>query len=270
MNWQNIQQPQVMAIAAVAVSAGVLGYMTQSSLLLGISVIAFIALLLALARPAPLKTPKLEREHGPIPAMATVHQNAQPYTPPDLAHSETDSAGLEGEARARVTLEQLPAGYYVIFDARLPHSDNTIDALIIGPTGIYVAATANWRGNFSLRNGNWFRMNGAKPVAIMAANPFERLGEAVPYIEHAIGSIVRQPYEQWLAAQETQQQARYGQSYSIVNGVVLLTHPDSRLSTDHTGYPTLRVSDLMHGIHEGYDLISPDLCARLFEQLTQG
>jgi hypothetical protein len=65
--------------------------------------------------------------------------------------------GVEGEQRAAAYLEPLlDAGYVVLYNRMIPGIKADIDALVIGPTGIFTIETKNWSGKLDVRHDRLF------------------------------------------------------------------------------------------------------------------
>jgi hypothetical protein len=65
--------------------------------------------------------------------------------------------GVEGEQKAASYLEPLlEAGYVVLYNRLIPGQQGDIDAIVIGPTGVFTVETKNWNGKVSVRNDGLF------------------------------------------------------------------------------------------------------------------
>jgi hypothetical protein len=76
--------------------------------------------------------------------------------------------GALGEERVARELAFLPAGYHVFHGVAPlaggpPHRGRDYDHVVVGPTGVFVVETKNWRGEISLRDGEAF-YNGKAPT----------------------------------------------------------------------------------------------------------
>ena len=56
-------------------------------------------------------------------------------------------AGYAGEALVANRLDDLPEDYYVFHDVKHRDLAGNIDHLVVGPTGVFVLETKNWRGH---------------------------------------------------------------------------------------------------------------------------
>lgn len=69
--------------------------------------------------------------------------------------------GTAGEAFIASVLERLPDEYYLINDLSTPYGN--LDHVVIGPTGVFVIDTKNWRGTVSADGRGELLLNG-KPT----------------------------------------------------------------------------------------------------------
>lgn len=65
--------------------------------------------------------------------------------------------GVEGERKAAAFLDPLlEAGYVVLYNRLIPGQQGDIDAIVIGPTGVFVLEIKNWSGKVAVRNDRVF------------------------------------------------------------------------------------------------------------------
>lgn len=92
--------------------------------------------------------------------------------------------GAEGERVVADLLEsELPDGYHVFNDVRFPGRTANIDHLVVGPTGVFVLNTKNWRGTVGwaedgktlLWNGEPEKKNSANAVLADALDVRDKL-----------------------------------------------------------------------------------------------
>lgn len=80
------------------------------------------------------------------------------------------SAGRWGEAVIARTLNaELPAGWYVLHDVRVPSSGGRprqIDHVIAGPSGTWAIETKCWRGEIACGPGGWYRWLSGSAVPV--------------------------------------------------------------------------------------------------------
>lgn len=63
---------------------------------------------------------------------------------------------IVGETIVKTYSNQLPPDYIIYNDVKLPGSYGSIDQIVIGPGGIYVIETKNYKGFFVVRDKEWF------------------------------------------------------------------------------------------------------------------
>ena len=64
-----------------------------------------------------------------------------------LREASNWKAGYTGEALVASLLEDLPNDFYVFHDVKHRDLAGNIDHLVVGPTGVFVLETKNWRGH---------------------------------------------------------------------------------------------------------------------------
>jgi hypothetical protein len=73
------------------------------------------------------------------------------------AESLVWTKGVEGEQKAAAFIEPLlDAGFVALFNRKIPGSQGDIDAIVIGPTGVFTIETKNWKGRVEVRNDRLF------------------------------------------------------------------------------------------------------------------
>ena len=68
--------------------------------------------------------------------------------------------GIKGEIIVAEYLNQLPEDYFVFNDVKFPGSYGNLDHVVVGPTGIYVIETKNYKGFFLVKGNEFFYKNG--------------------------------------------------------------------------------------------------------------
>lgn len=68
--------------------------------------------------------------------------------------------GDEGEKIVSLFLEDLPEGFFIFNDVKIPGGKGNIDHLVIGPTGIFVIETKNYSGYYKIEGNNWYLSRG--------------------------------------------------------------------------------------------------------------
>jgi len=70
--------------------------------------------------------------------------------------------GIKGEYIVAEYLNQLPEDYFVFNDVKFPGSYGNLDHIVVGPTGIYVIETKNYKGFFLVKGNEFFYKNGSR------------------------------------------------------------------------------------------------------------
>lgn len=68
--------------------------------------------------------------------------------------------GIMGESIVANYLNQLPQDYIIYNNVKFPGSYGNLDHVVIGPNGIYVIETKNYRGFFIVKDNEWFYKSG--------------------------------------------------------------------------------------------------------------
>ena len=68
--------------------------------------------------------------------------------------------GIIGESIVAHYLNQLPKNYFIFNDVKFPGSYGNLDHIVIGPNGIFVIETKNYKGFFIVKDKEWFYKTG--------------------------------------------------------------------------------------------------------------
>jgi len=68
--------------------------------------------------------------------------------------------GDEGEKLVSLYLEDLPGGYFVFNDVKIPGGKGNFDHIVIGPGGIFLIETKNYSGFYKIDGDNWYLSRG--------------------------------------------------------------------------------------------------------------
>ena len=68
--------------------------------------------------------------------------------------------GIIGESIVADYLNQLPEDYYIFNDVKFPGSYGNLDHIVIGPNGIFVIETKNYKGFYFVKDKEWFYKTG--------------------------------------------------------------------------------------------------------------
>jgi hypothetical protein len=72
------------------------------------------------------------------------------------------SKGAKGEKIVAKKLKKLPKKYTAIRDVKIPNLGGDIDHVVVGPTGIYVIETKNYKPTYILDEDCWYHTSGRK------------------------------------------------------------------------------------------------------------
>ena len=73
------------------------------------------------------------------------------------------NAGREGEKQVATLLSsKLSNDYFLINDLYLHNGGGDIDHVVLGPSGVFVLETKNWRGDITCNGDDWQRAGGGK------------------------------------------------------------------------------------------------------------
>ncbi len=84
--------------------------------------------------------------------------------------TEAWKKGYEGEVRTGQQLDDLPEGYTVLHDLRLPGTRANIDHVVIGPTGVFTVETKNYSSDVTIRSGTARRAGRSMDPVLAQAN----------------------------------------------------------------------------------------------------
>ncbi len=63
--------------------------------------------------------------------------------------------GVEGEKYLAEYLNQLPRGYYIFNDVKLPNKRGNIDYIVLGPSGLFIIETMKRKGIYTVHEDGW-------------------------------------------------------------------------------------------------------------------
>jgi hypothetical protein len=74
---------------------------------------------------------------------------------------ENWNKGIRGEQTVAYYLNQLPEDYSIFNDIKFPGSYGNLDHIVIGPNGIFVIETKNYKGFYIVKDKEWYYKNGS-------------------------------------------------------------------------------------------------------------
>jgi len=159
--------------------------------------------------------------------------------------------GIKGEATVTSLLGQLPDEYFLVNDVMLPGHSGNVDHVLIGPCGVVVIETKEYRGVITCRRDQWF-VNG---------RPTKSITRQVTRGAMAVKDFLGTRYPQ----------LRSG-PLRWVDGVVVFTDPLCRLEIDRPTPTIARASELQSVIRAKAERprLAPSLAEPLAECLAWG
>lgn len=136
-------------------------------------------------------------------------------------------SGIEGENTVVKFLSALDDNYYLINDVKLPESYGNIDHIVLGPNGIFVIETKNYRGQIRCNGDDWVRH-------------YEGTDR-----EYDLGSPSKQAKRNAIITKQSIESANTLKKFlSWVEGIVVFTNPEVGLKLSKTTVPVLRPENL--------------------------
>ena len=130
------------------------------------------------------------------------------------------SGGLSGERQvAKLLGSKLSDDYYLLNDLYLQDGGGDIDHVVLGPNGIFVLETKNWKGNVSCNGDEWQRVGKRN----FSASPSRQVKRNAAKIKHIIESSGLIHSSVW------------------VEGIVVFTNNHATL---HLSNPTVQILNL--------------------------
>jgi len=134
------------------------------------------------------------------------------------------NGGLRGEKQVSKLLgSKLSDDYYLINDLYLRDGGGDIDHIVLGPNGIFVLETKNWKGNISCNGDEWQRVGKRD----FSASPSRQVKRNAAKIKHIIDdSPSVEPFGGW------------------VEGIVVFTNNHATLHLNNPTVPIFKLPQL--------------------------
>ena len=146
---------------------------------------------------------------------------------------------IKGDIGEKITaryLNKLPEEFLVFNDVNLPERYGNIDHVVVGPTGIFVIETKNYKGSFIVDGDDWFYVNNHQ-VEKSFSNPAGQVKRNSMALRRFLSINGVNTYKLW------------------VNSIVALNCRGFKVETDPKNYVVLKPSDLPLFIENmGYSL----------------
>ena len=136
--------------------------------------------------------------------------------------------GLEGEELLTKTLSDLSDDYYLINDIRLPGIYGNIDHILLGPNGIFVIETKNYRGKIRGDGDTWIR----------------HYGVGFNGRDYKFRSPCRQVKRNAVKTRQLIESSKILKNNVWVEGIVVFTNQDVELQLANPATPVLKINEL--------------------------
>lgn len=149
-------------------------------------------------------------------------------------------SGLEAEKLVTQSLSTLDDSYFLINDIKLPGSYGNIDHIVLGPNGVFVIETKNYRGQIICKGDEWIRRYaGGLKIGMWGLywradkdydleSPSKQVKRNAVKVKQIIESsqVFKKPLNIW------------------VEGIVVFTNSDTDLKLTNAAVPILKIDEL--------------------------
>lgn len=101
------------------------------------------------------------------------------------------SRGARGEKIVAKKLEKLPKKYTTISDVEIPNMGGDIDHVVVGPTGIYVVETKNYKPAYIPDEDCWYHTSGKESLQNPAQQVKLQAAKLKEFLERKMGKKVK-------------------------------------------------------------------------------
>ncbi len=105
--------------------------------------------------------------------------------------------GIVGEKAVAKYLNQLPEDYFIFNDVKFPGSYGNLDHVVIGPNGIFVIETKNYKGSYVVKQDGWYYQSG-KYIKKTQTQPGEQVMRNVISLKKFLESNRINMYGVWI------------------------------------------------------------------------
>ncbi len=145
--------------------------------------------------------------------------------------------GITGEQTVINSLKNLDDNFYLINDIKFPHAHGNIDHILLGPNGIFVIETKNYRGNIECNGDEWHRLyksiKGSKDFIM--TSPSKQVKRNAADLKNFLidaADIVK------------------NMSFIFINGILVFTESDIHLKLNNPTVPVLKAEELHDYIND--------------------
>lgn len=152
--------------------------------------------------------------------------------------------GITGEQIVIDALKNLNNSFYLINDITLQQPYGNIDHILLGPNGIFVIETKNYKGNIECNGDEWHRLyeNRSGPRDFTMTSPSKQVKRNAVGLKKFLGNTT---------------DIMKNKPYLFINSILVFTEPDIDLRLNNPTVPVLEVGDI-------YDYISSFKTNNLF------
>lgn len=140
------------------------------------------------------------------------------------------SRGIESEFLVTNSLRKLGKKYYLLNDINLPEAYGNIDHAVLGPNGIFVIESKDFKGNIRCDGDKWYQYKESWkwPIEHEIKSPSKQVKRNAVKLKQFIQKTFKKPI--W------------------VEGIVVFTNPNVKLELNNSTVPILKVEELCNFI----------------------
>jgi len=145
--------------------------------------------------------------------------------------------GIAGEQTVINALKNLDDNFYLINDITLQQPYGNIDHILLGPNGIFVIETKNYRGNIECNGDEWHRLykNRKGPKDFIMTSPSKQVKRNAVDLKNFLNN-----------AADTVK----NKSYIFINAILVFTDPEIHLKLNNPTVPVLKAKELHDYIND--------------------
>ncbi len=139
--------------------------------------------------------------------------------------------GITGEQTVINTLKNLDDSFYLINDITLQQPYGNIDHILLGPNGIFVIETKNYKGNIECNGDEWHRSYESRkgPKDFTMNSPSKQVKRNAVGLRNFLSNAA---------------DIMKNKPYLFINGILVFTDPDINLKLNNPTVPVLEVGGL--------------------------
>jgi hypothetical protein len=144
--------------------------------------------------------------------------------------------GITGEQTVINALMNLNDSFYLINDITLQQPYGNIDHILLGPNGIFVIETKNYKGNIECNGDEWHRLykNRRGPKDFTMTSPSKQVKRNAVGLKNFLSNAA---------------DIMKNKPYLFINSILVFTEPDIDLKLNNPTVPVLKAEDLINYIN---------------------